>query len=318
MGAQGGDGGSPAPGLTWDDDEVETQIWDGYGEPPDDALAALVAPKAGPKPGDEPGLPPVPIPGPPSEVVAPVSPEEDSPSPLDLLVPPTSTPPPPDEVTPARDALADLEALAPVDTGPPPARSTVSMPPLSRYAPPPLSRPERKSGKLGVWIGLTLLVLALCGGALYYFLVLARQPGAIEITATPPDVSVSLDGTEQASAGTPLTINRLKPGFYVVSAYKPGFERWTKTVEVQGGKTTKVKPALLAQTSIKLYSNVTKAVAFLNGHKLPGLTPMRITRVVAGRNKLEVRKAPLRAWVHEFEIRQGTHWSCTPLWSAPS
>ena len=65
----GQEAANPVPALTWDDDEVETQIWDGYDEPPDDPLAALAG-KA--KPAFKPSLP-----GPPGEVLAPMpSPKE--------------------------------------------------------------------------------------------------------------------------------------------------------------------------------------------------------------------------------------------------
>ena len=94
-------------------------------------------------------------------------------------------------------------------------------------------------------LGMLVALIAVlgCGGALYYFLVLGMKPGNVTVVAIPADVKVFLDGKEQPGNGTPHTIRSLKPGPYIVSVFKTGYKRWTKTVEVKPGGTNVFRPS---------------------------------------------------------------------------
>jgi hypothetical protein len=97
----------------------------------------------------------------------------------------------------------------------------------------------------------------------------------------------------------------LKPGPYIVSVFKPGYERWTKTVEVTPGETIRLSPQLepLATATIELRTTPSGGEAYLDGRKLQGVTPMKITQVTPGKHRLEVRKPPYQPWVHQFEAQ---------------
>jgi len=150
-----------------------------------------------------------------------------------------------------------------------------------------------------------LITVLACGGVLYYFLVLWMKPGNISVVAIPSDVKVYLDGKEQPGSGTPMTIRSLKPGPYIVSVAKPGYERWTKTAEVKPGETIRLAPQLepLATATIELRSAPPGGEAYLDGRKLEGATPLKITQVTPGRHRLEIRMPPYQPWIHEFEVR---------------
>ena len=264
----------PVPALTWDDDEVETQIYDKPSPSADFGLDAAEAV---------------------SRVDDPVE---------DLF---TEMPPPPDATPPEIPLVDDVDPIEALLPKPPdaPRQPTMQVSPLPVLTPMERPHTHRKS-RLGIWLIVLLLAIGISGTALYYVLVLGQRPGSITVTAVPSDVTVFLDGKEQPSSGTPLTINGLKPGIYIVSVEKSGYVRWVnKQVEVKAGEPTGLTPQLepLANSVIKLHSNVTGATAFLDGRKLAGKTPMRISRITPGKHRIEVRKPPLKPWIYEFEIK---------------
>ena len=246
----------PVPALSWDDEEVETQIYDKPGvSSPDLGLAA-------------------------SEAVASV----DHVEPLDH---------------------AQLPALdLPVERTGRGARQHPTMPVAPMPAVVPRAPVAARRGHLAIWLTLALIAMLACGGVLYYFLVLGMKPGNVSVVAIPSDVVVYLDGKLQPG-NTPLTIRSLKPGPYIVSVSKPGFQRWTKTVEVKPGETIRLTPQLEALTtaSVELRTTPSGGDVYLDGRKLEGETPMKITQVTPGKHRLEVRKPPYQPWVHEFEAQ---------------
>ena len=248
----------PVPALSWDDEEVETQIYDKPGVSSPDLGPPLTAMEQ----THELGLP-----------------------------------------TPPRPSLSPLELDVSVErTGR--ARKNPTMPVTAMPAVVPRPAVEPRRGHLAIWVTLALIAVLICGGVLYYFLVLAMKPGNISVAAIPADVKVYLDGKEQPG-GTPLTIRSLKPGPYIVSVAKPGHQRWTKTVEVKPAETVRLTPQLeaLATATVELRTVPGGGDAYLDGRKLEGQTPMRITQVTPGKHRLEVRKPPYQPWVHEFEAQ---------------
>ena len=169
----------------------------------------------------------------------------------------------------------------------------------------PMSAVPPRRGQAGTWFALALIAVLVCGGALYYFLVLGMRPGNVMVVATPSDVTVYLDGKEQPGQGTPVTIRSLKPGPYILSVFKPGYARWTGTVDVKPGKTERVSLKLdaMASATIELRTAPSGGKAYLDGTVLDDVTPMRITQVTPGQHRLEVRKPPYQPWVLDFEVQ---------------
>ncbi|MCC6746419.1 MAG: serine/threonine protein kinase [Deltaproteobacteria bacterium] len=262
--------GAPAP-LTWDDDEVETQIYDKQGGSEDSGAVAL------------------------SEDA--LEPDEDGPT----LAPASSivrTGPVQAITGPMPTATAPLLRAS---TGP--VMMTGPLAPLATAA--AVRRRERRA-RTAVYGVIAGVVVLCCAAAIYYFVVHGKRPGGISVSAIPSDVQVFLDGERQAGTGTPTAIKELKPGFYIVSVRKSGYESWEKTIEVKAGEETRVTPQLeaLATASIELRTRPVGGEAFLDGRRLTGLTPMRISQVTPGRHRLEVKKGgEYLPWIHEFDVK---------------
>ena len=272
----------PVPALTWDDDEVETQIYDKPSASQDIGLEAAEAVSL----VEVPALVP------------------------DMPIPPDATPPDipviPEDATPAPEEVDPIEAL--LSPRPPgsPKQPTLQVAPLPVITPEERPHRRERKSKLGLWLIVLMLAICISGASLYYVLVLGQRPGTIKVIAVPDDVSVYLDDKKQSGSGTPLEITGLKPGFYDVSAKKSGYVTWQKKqVEVKAGEIISLTPQLepLANAVIRLHSKVTGATAYLDGRKLAGKTPMKISRITVGKHRIEVKKPPLQPWVYEFTIK---------------
>ncbi len=206
--------------------------------------------------------------------------------------------------------------VAPRDTTPPlveedPPRRSQTVPPVeyehgSQAVDLEPVTGQHSRSRTGIWITVALLTTLICGGAIYYVMEVARKkPGEIFIQAHPKDVDVYLDGKKQSGSKTPLTIRSLVPGGYIVALEKVGFERWTESVEVNPGETVRLEAKLerQAMATIELRTTPRGGKAYLDGHELTGVTPLRITQVTPSKHRIEVSKPPYQPWIHEFEIQ---------------
>jgi serine/threonine protein kinase len=258
--------GGGEPVLSWDDEEIETQIYDKPGGP---VLPGMAKEQARPQGAtlDQPTME-VPV----------RKPAHTGPQ----------TPPP---------------LLAPDDRPPPlvpRAPAHLSTVPVLAHAP---AAVEPRHNRLVLWLTVALLTTALCGGVIYYFLVATKRPGSLSVVASPVDADLYLDGKKQPGV-SPFTVRSLKPGYYIVSVARPGYQRWTRTVEIRPREALRLSPKLepMASATIELRTVPREAEAYLDGRKLSGQTPMRISQITPGRHKLEVRKATFQSWVHELDI----------------
>jgi len=75
----------------------------------------------------------------------------------------------------------------------------------------------------------------------------AASTGAIQVTASPADAEVVIDGVYQGNA--PSTFSDLAPGTHTLEFRKTGYSPVTKSVNVTAGKTLKVSVVLAADVS---------------------------------------------------------------------
>jgi TonB family protein len=78
--------------------------------------------------------------------------------------------------------------------------------------------------------------------------VLARSApvmGSADFVSTPSGASLTIDGAK--AGATPLVGYKLRPGAHSVEMIKEGFERWSGTVNVEVGATTKIEAPLKVQ-----------------------------------------------------------------------
>ncbi|MCA9671520.1 MAG: PEGA domain-containing protein [Myxococcales bacterium] len=272
-------------GLSWDDEEVETQIYDKPGPNADDVvpMPMEVASAGGASMGGG-GLATVSTGGGGGGLMA-----RGDPSNAALTSPALGQTA---DYTPGM-SMPRMPALAPAPSG------------EALVAPPTRTAPPRRKSRAPLFIIVSLLVLGICGAALWYFFIFSNQPGAIAISAVPSGASVYVDGKLQAGE-TPLTVKDLHPAYYIISVRKKGYENWEKTIEVKPGVTTSLTPQLdiLATASIELRTKPGGGVASLDGRSLKGKTPMKITQIAPGRHRLEVRRGDkYHPLIHEFDIK---------------
>ncbi|MCB9555989.1 MAG: protein kinase [Deltaproteobacteria bacterium] len=256
--AFGGATPTPTPGLAWEEDEVETQIYD---KPTGEEMLFPQMPSTGAAPSvaaDEADQPTPPI-GVPSAVTR----------------PPTST---------------------------------------AMVTPLPEARIQRRS-RGGLWVVLSVVALALIGGGIAFYLLYLNAPGALVVITSPAGALIEINGDRQRTPA-PLTLERLPPGDYHVVARKPGYTPWSRTVRVDARRRLQLKPSLLPlpMATIEVRSSPSGAKVVLDGRPLPTLTPMKISRVLPGNHRLEVRGDDrYHVWSQDLAIKSGQRLALRPL-----
>jgi hypothetical protein len=142
------------------------------------------------------------------------------------------------------------------------------------------------------------------GVGAYYFLVYARRPGQIELTAVQLRVGekssehslragdqILVDGAPRPLSGSPPRVDGLAPGDHVVTLRREGYRDWQSTVRIEPNQIVMIRPqlVLLPTAAIELRSQPAGARAYLNGRLLEGKTPMRISQLLPTEHMIEVK-----------------------------
>jgi len=138
--------------------------------------------------------------------------------------------------------------MAPVQEPAPAAVPAEAIGPEPAYQKPPASPL--------VWIFATLLgvvILGLLGGTGYWYLnkgkpqvVPAPLAGQLLVESNIPGARVSVDGSPRPECVTPCTISDLSPGSHQVEVSKAGYNNFTQTITIEGGKANRVAANLSA------------------------------------------------------------------------
>ncbi len=290
--------------LDWDDDEIETQLYDRQEH--DDPFAPAPAPAPAASPAPAAGLPP---------------PRRAGASPKSTLMgmgaadlPPPATPSPglprpaaaplPSMGKPIDDPFAMPPAAPPAaepfETAPPTPAAGAAGPTDAVGMPAADLAPRRKSGGAGkaVLIGLAvLLILGASGAAVWYFVLREKPQGSLRVRVTPKGSTVQIDEDKERHE-TPLSI-KLAPGPHMLTIRKTGFETLVKEVEIKAGHEKELelalKPALVAKGHFNLITKPSGAEVELDGKVLSQKTDIRV-EVAAGPHTLRLRKAGYFPW----------------------
>jgi serine/threonine protein kinase len=304
--------------LDWDDDEIETQLYDRVEH--DDPYGAP-QPATPPAPaGPGPGLPP------------PARRADASPKSTLMgvgavdLPPPGGAPPPPGGPAPAGEPIDDPFAQPPA--GPPQAEPFDAAPatPAPMGAPQGMAAtpapaaaaaadlaPRKKSGGAGkaILIGLALLVvLGAAGGGVWFFVLREEPEGRLKVKVRPEGATVQID-EEKTRHPTPLAI-KLAPGPHMLTIRKPGYETLVKEVEIKSGLDKELelslKRSVVAEGRFDLITKPPRAEVELDGKVLDQKTDIRV-KVPAGTHTLRVSKPGYYPWplegTHKLEIKPG-------------
>ncbi len=126
--------------------------------------------------------------------------------------------------------------------------------------------------------------------------------GSLSVESKPTNAKISLDGKEVGT--TPNTITGLEPGKYTVEVSMDGYEAWSKSVEVEGGRKKTLTAVLQMKTgSIRVKSEPENARIFLNGKEV-GATPGVIRSTVSGSHEVELKLDGYEVWSKRVNIEE--------------
>ncbi|MFH2006431.1 MAG: serine/threonine-protein kinase [bacterium] len=294
------------PDLDWDDDEIETQLYDReededpFGQaaaPPAPARRVGASPRSTlmgmgalqppslPSPGGSPGLPAprgglpsLPAPRPATEPI------------MDPFAPPMGQPERHlglDDVMPAVDHGAPV--AAPSDLA---------------------SRRKSGGGRVALILVSVLLILGASGGALWYFLLRSKPQGSLTVRCAKAGCTIRVD-EQKTSHASPFT-TELSPGPHMITLKAPGYKTLVKEVEIKAGKALEIEPPLVQAVVSKGWFNLISAPSgsevLLDGQPLAQKTDIRV-EVAVGPHSLQLRRAGYYPWPlekpHNFDVKPG-------------
>ncbi|MFQ5686313.1 MAG: PEGA domain-containing protein, partial [Candidatus Scalindua sp.] len=126
--------------------------------------------------------------------------------------------------------------------------------------------------------------------------------GSICVKSEPSQARIYLEGKEVGI--TTETITGLEPGKYTVEVRMNGYEVWSKSVEVEGGRKKTLTAVLQMKTgSISIKSEPANAKIFLNGKEI-GTTPDVIRSTVSGSHEVELKLDGYEVWSKRVNIEE--------------
>lgn len=145
----------------------------------------------------------------------------------------------------------------------------------------------RKGGAMArFWIGCLLLML----GSLKGFAA-ADGPASLKIFSEPEGATVYVNDAQRGS--TPLHLEELEPGQYVVKLAKEGYDRAYKSVGVLPGQTGHVDLRLQRTTGLLLADSTPRGSEVFVQGELKGVSPALITDLPLGEYEVDYRAAGL-------------------------
>lgn len=103
---------------------------------------------------------------------------------------------------------------------------------------------------------------------------LKPKTGRIDITSTPFDANIKLNGKDYGT--TPTTVRDLLIGSYTLTLEKPGYGTVNKTVSITEGQTTEINETLPTGMEVTIASTPSGAQLWVNGASV-GTTPFKTT-----------------------------------------
>lgn len=103
---------------------------------------------------------------------------------------------------------------------------------------------------------------------------LKPKTGRIDITSTPFDANIKLNGKDYGT--TPTTVRDLLVGSYTLTLEKPGYGTVNKTVSITEGQTTEINETLPTGMEVTIASIPSGAQLWVNGASV-GTTPFKTT-----------------------------------------
>ncbi len=163
---------------------------------------------------------------------------------------------------------------------------------------------EKEKTSTPVILGVAAVVIA-AGIALIY--VLWPWPAEVRFAPTPSDVTITVDGIQVYDGTTPYTY-KIKPGVHAIEIASEGYETYSVKQEFQSrtpySLENKLKPLVEAPKNPKLLVTTTPpdAIVELGGKKFDKSSPKEITDFAPGKYDLKVSKVGYEPVSQNFEL----------------
>jgi hypothetical protein len=212
-----------------------------------------------------------------------------------------------------RDPYSTSQGFEPnAEGGPISSANLVQSEMLSQFAGKPQGRPYA-----------VYFAFVLCGAALVavllHELMAPPDPGTAVLQTSPLGASVTVDGKPAAAEGATFTLAELTPGVeHVVEITKEGFKPETRRIQVAEAE-VKTLPSvtleeIVVDTGFTLDSVPSGATVFLDGAKLPAVTPFRVTDIAPGPHVVRLEYGfTHEPWETKFEIAKGQMVAMPPV-----
>jgi hypothetical protein len=169
--------------------------------------------------------------------------------------------------------------------------------------------PPARGGRAGRTLGLIVVVAGVVGGALWYQN--ANKPGRLQLVTVPADATVLVDNVKVGDH-SPVAIDKA-PGSYSLSVTKDGYVRNDQNVEVHAGQPLALNVTLepSPDTGFELSSDPPGGLVWLDGAPISGpngqaRTDFRAYRIPPGHHVLEIKgENRFRPWKEDIEVEPG-------------
>ncbi len=134
--------------------------------------------------------------------------------------------------------------------------------------------------------------------------VIPKEPptGTLTVVATPPGTQIYIDG--QLKGNGSATVPKLPVGTHIVMASKAGYKTYTKSVEVQEGKSITLQVNLQQVGTIKVIANVPGAQVFID-QKPVGRVPLTDYELPVGVYRLDIDAKGYRPYSQTIKVEGG-------------
>ncbi|MBN1655771.1 MAG: PEGA domain-containing protein [Deltaproteobacteria bacterium] len=163
---------------------------------------------------------------------------------------------------------------------------------------------NKRPMKLVLTSALILAALGIGG-----FLLLKRPaPGVLNVSTTPEDATVTVDGLPASEGVSPFVISNVEPNAsHQIEVSKKGYQSWSTTVELKPNQTLNMPKVVLeaekTETGFSLDSLPSQAEVFLDGKKLEQKTPVRLVDLSPGTHEIRIEKGgEYIPWVTRIQV----------------
>ena len=276
---------SPAPALVWDDDELETSVWEG----------SKVSKAPSPPPGR---VSRSPFNDPPTVEDSPAQRPQGASVDTGAGLGTAETPEP---------AFVTEDARRPQDVPTMDASAQVGM-----GLPPTLYQRQQPNAGRRILI-LALLACVAVGIAVAAWWALQEKDAAtavMNVTSEPPEVTIYLDGRVIHDGPTPIRLQDIPAGERRMVISAPGYETATKIIPIEAGRLVKLSIKLnekgaVQRTGLALHSEPSGARIWVDDQPRSERTPIQLDDLTPGRHRVRLHKDSYLPWEGDVEVKAG-------------